>query len=131
MSMTDLQLEVLDYEDTMLAVKQGAALLDEVYPKWEQAITIDHLFLESAGSCVLGQLASEYTGGEHADYFSMLTELEAEGHIESTDDAEAIEYGFCLKNAHNGNRRSVDHTNTAWNDLTRTWRAFITDRRGY
>ncbi len=89
--MTDLQLEVLDYEDTMLAVKRGAALLDEVYPKWEQAITIDQLFLESASSCVLGQLAPEYTDVDYGDYFSMLSKLEAEGHIESIDDAEANE----------------------------------------
>ena len=73
--MTDLQLEILDYEDTILAVKKGAAVLDEVYPQWEQAITVDKLFLSSSTSCVLGQLAPEYTGTEYADYLWMLNEM--------------------------------------------------------
>ena len=126
-----LELSILDYEETMLQVKQGAALLDEVYPKWERAVSIGQLYLESAGSCVLGQLAPEYTGGEFADYFSMLSKLVDEGHIEDVNDDTAIQHGFCLVDEHDGDYLPRDHTRTAWNELTQVWKTFITDRRGY
>lgn len=69
-------------EDLFLAVKKGAYLLDEKYPKWHESIDLDILDLGRADLCILGQL-----GREHSRSYE--TELDFLG-------IKAEEYGFSL-----------------------------------
>ncbi len=129
--MTDLQLEILDYEDTILAVKRGAAVLDAAYPEWVNGITLDELWMASAQSCVLGQSASGYTDSEYGDYFSVMNKLEADELIEDGTDGTAVDLGFCIPDDHDHGHQSSHHADMAWAELGQVWTRFITERRGY
>lgn len=48
---------IFDEFEVEKSVKMAADVLDEMYPKWEQAIDVDLLKMEDATSCILGQVA--------------------------------------------------------------------------
>lgn len=47
-------------EDIKLAVKRGAAWLDENDPEWVQKIQLETLKMSDSGQCILGQTRGHY-----------------------------------------------------------------------
>lgn len=61
--------------DVELAVKRGAAFLDEKFPRWEHAIDLDSLELAASHHCVLGQLSIAAGRSDRGDYDRMFRHL--------------------------------------------------------
>ncbi len=129
--MTDLQLQVLDYEDTILDVKRGMAMLDIAFPRWEKLIVLGELELSNANSCVLGQLGNHYMGGEYNFYDEMLTDLAKEGHLEDESEITAREHGFITPTDNDQEEWDQRLDDQQWADLNLVWNHMIEERRGY
>jgi hypothetical protein len=79
-------------EETRLAVKRGAALLDVKLPGWWQRVDLEVLQLASTNQCVLGQLFAVPTVMPRwkACGFSSPEEMAAEFHVPRFDCTELV-----------------------------------------
>lgn len=107
-------------------VAKGAATLDEILPGWERKIDLEHLYLESACDCVLGQLAVDLLPHSPGDPYEEAVE-ELSPWVEFERQARWAELrGFALGLAP-GNK-DYDDEAAAWYDLTEAWKRLIRQR---
>jgi hypothetical protein len=138
-------------EEIRLAVKRGAALLDEQRPGWWMVIDLDELRLNRTNECVLGQLFAEPVtmprwrayGHDSLDgfvaQFASMTPgwAETEGSYEvceanyaagkvllGLNDDACVEHGFLRKEPDLGVQRS------AYAALDVAWADVVLERRG-
>lgn len=97
-------------EEVTLAVKKGAAWLDQVYPEWIGLIDLGKLAMLQSESCILGQAAGDFNSVEAWLYGGM-----ASTHV----DALMEEMGFTI--------HSWDPE--AWHELDAAWTAYILEHR--
>ncbi len=127
-----LELSILDYEETMLSIKRGVAMLDEAYPRWEHQIELSELSLSDATSCVLGQLGPHYSGHIYHHYDQMLRQLCSEGHLEDESQVTQREHGFITPDLEgDGGITTYEDEDNGWGDLEKMWLQVIENKRGY
>jgi len=95
------------------AAHEGALLLDEKRPGWENEIDVDQLDMGSYKSCVLGQL-------HHGDYSKGLGQLG----IDSFGDDARLGFDNFLLRAPSGSTREA-----LYQALTEDWKKEIADRQ--
>lgn len=118
---------IFDEFEMEKSVKLAADVLDEMYPRWEEAIKLDSLVMEDSTSCILGQLAgsmnNEFTYGEdekfYEDLFSEVAErVKDDGEVLAAFDLDATEDAFEAAYRYDG-----------WRTLGEVWKRTIKARR--
>jgi len=74
-------------------VKKGTELLDEHYDRWEDAITVSELQMDSTDSCVVGQIAKHPMFGRVGNDYNDLLPL-LFGDWTGDDSESAYAHGF-------------------------------------
>ena len=112
-------------EEVQMAVKEGAAWLDQVYPSWLEAIDLDDLDLSSAHSCILGQVAKPPKDCRVAGY-SLIATTATEVFGNRGSDNWLGSHGFCTTEAH---RRDDADIENEYMQLQEAWVNLIIERQ--
>lgn len=106
-------------EDIKLAVKKGAAWLDENHPGWEQRIDLSKLHMNRCESCVIGQAVGKY--------WAVTIEAARNAEYDGGGDVWAAEHGFDVA----GFDHDDDYTmSNSYRALETEWSEVVRDRLG-
>lgn len=117
------------------SIRKGTALLDREYPGWYDAINLDELALESASSCVLGQLAHYHVGldpddGDHLDFYdAFVVEELGMSTYDHDDERKLEELGFFVDDVTPEERARGWIYYDVYADLTERWKRAVRRRR--
>lgn len=111
---------IFDEFEMEKSVKLAADVLDVMYPRWTEAIQLDHLYMEDSSQCVLGQIANTL-GDEYyyEDLFAQVAE-----HVE--DDPEVM-VAFDLDMSDESYEAAYRYG--GWITLREVWKKAIRERR--
>lgn len=119
---------IFDEFEMEKSVKMAADVLDEMYPKWEQAIDFRSLRMEDATSCILGQLGRSITRKEgdylaqDKDYDDLFSEV-----ADHVKDDPQIMVAFDLDNSEEAWVAANYHG--GWRMLGEVWKKAVRERR--